>query len=301
MTREYSFRQVDVFTNRVFGGNPLAVFTDGSGLSGEEMQAIALEMNLSETTFVLPPKDPANLARVRIFTPRAELQFAGHPTVGTAWVLGRQGRVPAGQSQTVLELGLGPVAVTFDEPGSEGSFIWMNQGRATFGETLEDRAGIARAIGLDEGDLVPDLPVQFVSTGFPFLYVAVVSPEAVDRAALSSTGFHGTATDAGGAFIFHSAPGSDRAYARMIATIGGAVWEDPATGSASGPLGAYIVEHGLSSDAPAVEIVSEQGTQMGRQSFVHIRVAVEDGSPGEISVGGTVVPVFDGVLRIPDA
>ncbi len=147
--------------------------------------------------------------------------------------------------------------------------------------------------------LVQGLPIQYVSTGFPFLFIPLTSPELVDKAVLSSSGFDGASVDAGGAFLFHSEPGSDRAYSRMIATIGGAIWEDPATGSASGPLGAYIVEHGLSSGAAEVEIISEQGTQMGRQSFVHIRVAVEDGSPGEISVGGTVVPVFRGTLRIP--
>ncbi len=107
MTRSYEFLQVDVFTNQIFGGNPLAVFTDGSGLSSAEMQAIALEMNLSETTFVLPPENPDHLAKVRIFTPRAELPFAGHPTIGTAWVLAQSGKIPAGTDEIVLELGTG--------------------------------------------------------------------------------------------------------------------------------------------------------------------------------------------------
>ena len=299
MSRAYSLCQVDVFTDRIFGGNPLAVFTDGAGLSTDEMQAIALEMNLSETTFILPPEDPANLAKVRIFTPRAELPFAGHPTVGTAWVLARLGQVEPGRQRITLELGLGPVAVDFEDVGDPGAFIWMNQGTATFGEVLTDRDAIAEALNVEPADLAPDLPIQFVSTGFPFLFVPFATSAAVDRATLSSGGFAGASTNAGGAFLFHSVPGSDRAYSRMIATIGGGVWEDPATGSASGPLGAYIVEHGLSSRGSSVEIVSEQGTQMGRQSFVHIRVASDGEAPGEISVGGSVVWVFDGTLRIP--
>lgn len=298
MSREYSFQQVDVFTDHIFGGNPLAVFIDGGGLSSAEMQAIALEMNLSETTFVLPSDDPNSLAKVRIFTPHAELPFAGHPTIGTAWVLAQAGRIVTGNATATLELGLGPVGVSFDDASDPNAFIWMNQGEATFGEIVEDRDAIAGALNVDADDLAPDLPVQYVSTGLPFLFVPMTTPEAVDRAQLSGSEFGG-ATDAGGAFIFSSEPGSDRAYSRMIATIGGATWEDPATGSASGPLGAYIVQHGLSSGGSMVEIVSEQGTRMGRQSFVHIRVAIEDAAPKSISVGGSVVPVFDGVLRIP--
>ncbi len=299
MSREYAFRQVDVFTDRIFGGNPLAVFTAADGLSGGEMQAIAQEMNLSETTFVLPPEDPAHIARVRIFTPRDELPFAGHPTIGTAWVLARQGAVPDADDQITLELGVGPITVAFDDSNDAESFIWMNQGTATFGEPVADRASLAAALALTEDDLFPDLPIQVVSTGLPFLFVPLASQEAVDRAALSHADFHAAAREARGAFVFHSAPASNRAYSRMMATIGGVVWEDPATGSASGPLGAYLVKHGLSSGQDAVEIVSEQGTQMGRQSFVHIRVGTSGGKPGVIHVGGTVVPVFEGLMRLP--
>ena len=300
MSRQYAFKQVDVFTRRIFGGNPLAVFTDGAGLTSAEMQAIALEMNLSETTFVLPPEQPGSVAQVRIFTPRAELPFAGHPTVGTAWVLARLGLVPAGQDEITLELGLGPIRVTFEDAADPDAFIWMNQGAATFGEVVTERPAIASALGVESADLAPDLPVQTVSTGLPFLFVPFATAAAVDRATLSSAGFSGAALDARGAFLFHSAPGSNRAYARMIATIGGGVWEDPATGSANGPLGAYIVAHGLSSGEPLVEIVSEQGTRMGRQSFVHIRVETAAGAPRNISVGGAVVPVVEGVLSLPE-
>ena len=300
MSRTYEFQQVDVFTDRMFGGNPLAVFTDGRDLSTAEMQAIALEMNLSETTFVLPPNDPAGLAKVRIFTPHAELPFAGHPTVGTAWVLANSPEFDVNSDAIDLELGVGPIKVEYDDRHDPTSTIWMHQGRATFGDIVEDRDAVAASLGVDSGDLVRDLPVQFVSTGLPFLYVPFATREAVDRASLTGTGISAGNVKAGGAFLFHCDVGADRVYSRMIATIGGAVWEDPATGSANGPLGAYVVQHGLSSErSNPVEIVSEQGVQMGRPSTIRIRVAIEGGTPGAIQVGGAVVPVFDGVLRIP--
>ena len=300
MTRSYSFQQVDVFTDRIFGGNPLAVFADGRGLSTNEMQAIALEMNLSETTFVLTPDEPSHFAKVRIFTPHAELPFAGHPTVGTAWALANSPEFDVDSDSIELELGVGPVTVDYENRDDPAATIWMNQGRASFGEVIEDREAVADSIGVDAGDLASDLPIQFASTGLPFLYIPLSSREAIDRASLTGAGIATDNVETSGAFLLHSEPGSNRVYSRMIATIGGAVWEDPATGSANGPLGAYIVEHGLSSGTSnPIEIVSEQGVQMGRPSTIRIRVAVDQGSPAEIQVGGTVVPVFDGVLRIP--
>ena len=131
MTRSYGFQQVDVFTDRIFGGNPLAVFADGRGLTTNEMQAIALEMNLSETTFVLPPDEPSRFAKVRIFTPHAELPFAGHPTVGTAWALANSPEfdVDSDSIELELELGVGPVTVDYENREDPAATIWMNQGR----------------------------------------------------------------------------------------------------------------------------------------------------------------------------
>lgn len=298
MSRSYAFRQVDVFTDRIFGGNPLAVFTDGRGLSDQEMQAIALEMNLSETTFILPPDDPDYAAKVRIFTPTAELPFAGHPTLGTAWVLARMGVIPPDATEATLELGIGPMKVTFEGTAGNPELIWMHQREAEFGEIIEDPKAVARALNVAPDDLLADMPVQFVSTGLPFLYVALRSAEVVDRARLTSTELAGS-VGASGVFMFASEPGSNRAYSRMIATIGGTIWEDPATGSASGPLGAYMVRHGLAGPGDVVDIVSEQGTQMGRQSFVRIRVTTRHGQPGPIDVGGGVVPALEGTLVIP--
>ncbi len=299
--RAYRFIQVDVFTNRVFGGNPLAVFLDARGLTDSDMQSIANEMNLSETTFVFPPADEAHAAKVRIFTPSAELPFAGHPTVGTAWVLGDQRMIPAGSTSMVLELGVGPISVRAEQTES-GEFVWMDQGTATFGNVFEDRAAIANALGLEFDDLLPDAPVQQASTGSPFLYVALKDKETVDRISPRLDAYRDCIARAGqgvrSAFMFAPDPERNRAYARMIGVGRGMLREDPATGSANGPMGAYLVKYGLASGEGVIEILSEQGTAMGRQSFIHLRVESVNGEPGRVEVGGQVVPVFEGELRL---
>jgi trans-2,3-dihydro-3-hydroxyanthranilate isomerase len=260
------------------------------------MQAIAMEMNLSETTFVLPPEDAAHAARVRIFTTSAELPFAGHPTIGTSWVLRDRGVVPENADSFVLELGIGPITVRVDR-----DFLWMDQGAATFGPVVEERAAVADAIGLSQDDLLPDMPVQPVSTGSPFIYVPLRDPAAVDRVAPKLDAYQQLVARVGGgvrsAFFFAPKPDGG-AYARMIGIGRGMLREDPATGSANGPLGAYLVKYGIVRGEGVVEIVSEQGTAMGRQSFIHLRVASENGEPGRVEVGGQVVPVFEGVLKM---
>lgn len=301
--REHHFVQVDVFTHRLFGGNPLAVVVDGRGLTDAEMQAIAREMNLSETTFVLPATRPDCAARVRIFTPARELQFAGHPTLGTAWVLATRGCVPTGTRRFALEEGIGPVPVELEGDPRRPAFIWMEHGDPTFGPELAQRGAIAEALGLTEDDLLPGAPIQSGSTGTTFLFVALRDRVTVDRIVP-----HGPALVAAtrptpqlGVFVF--APDADptarRVYSRMVVPERGGTREDPATGSASGPLGAYLVRHRLVTAGDAVAIVSEQGTAMGRQSFVHITLSARGGRIGDIRVGGHVVPVLEGTLTIP--
>ncbi len=301
MPREYRFVQVDVFTDRLFGGNPLAVVLDPAGLADTEMQAIAREMNLSETTFVFPPTRADCAARVRIFTPVRELQFAGHPTLGTAWVMAVEKRVPGGAARFALEEGVGPIAVELEGDPVRPSFVWMRHPEARFGPELRDRAAAARALGLAEADLLPGAPVQSGSTGNDFLFVPLRDASAVDRAALDvSASIEGAgATAMLGVFVFAPVPGrAARVYSRMFAPRSG-VPEDPATGSASGPLGAYLVRHGLVKAGDEVEIVSEQGVKMGRPSTILIRLRAPDGRPTDIRVGGGVVPVLDGRLRLP--
>jgi trans-2,3-dihydro-3-hydroxyanthranilate isomerase len=300
--REYRVLQVDVFTDRPLAGNPLAVVLDATGIGDDEMQAIAREMNLSETTFVLPPTRADCVACVRIFTPARELPFAGHPTLGTAWVLATDGRVPGGAARFALEEGIGPVEVELEGDPRWPRLVWMRHRDATFGPPLEDRAAIAAALGLGATDLHPEAPAQTGSTGNEFLYVPLRARDAVDRAALDPARMRAAAGAAGALGVFVLAPAADRGarrvYSRMFAPHSG-VPEDPATGSASGALGAYLVLHRLVDPAPRLTIVSEQGTKMGRQSFVHIACAVRDGGVGDLRVGGGVVPVLDGRLAIP--
>jgi trans-2,3-dihydro-3-hydroxyanthranilate isomerase len=299
MAREYAFVQVDVFTDRLFGGNPLAVFLDGRGLADGEMQSIAREMNLSETTFVLPPTRPDCAARMRIFTPAREVPFAGHPTIGTAWVLATEGRL-GGAAEAALEEGIGPVFVELEGDPRRPSFVWMRHRDPSFGPEVTDRAGVAAALGLDEGDLRPRAPVCTGSTGSLFLYVPLRDLAAVDRAVLDVAAMRRAfgATALPGVFVF-AAERPAGAYSRMFAPHTSGVPEDPATGSASGPLGAYLVTQGLLAPGEAVRLVSEQGTKMGRPSSVHIRLRAREGGATDIRVGGGVVPVLEGRLRVP--
>jgi trans-2,3-dihydro-3-hydroxyanthranilate isomerase len=261
--RAYRFVHVDVFTDRVFGGNQLAVFLEPAGLSDVEMQAIAREMNFAETTFVFQPTDVEAAARVRIFTPSRELPFAGHPTVGTAWVLARYGLVSSHAREFALEEGIGLVPVRLDDNGA----VWMSHRDPTFGTPLDARVEIARALGLQEVDLLPDAPIVSGSTGVPFLFVPLKNPATVDRAEPNTRAITASSVGEGvGVFIFAPDPdrGTAHVYSRMFASDIG-VAEDAATGSASGPLGAYVAEHQLVAVAEPIEIVSSQGYRMCRR------------------------------------
>jgi trans-2,3-dihydro-3-hydroxyanthranilate isomerase len=299
--RRYRLRWVDVFTDRALAGNPLAVVLQADGLSTTQMQAIARETNLSETTFVLPPEKREHAAKVRIFTPHAELPFAGHPTVGTGWVLLDEGLVSPDAADFTLEEGIGPIPVTVDRRG-ETTVLWMTHPTVTFGETIEQRDEIASALGLTVGDLLPEVPIQIASTGVPFVYVALKDAAAVDRAVSGGEALTSVLEPHGLAAVFLFAPvGRRRLYSRMFGPHSVTrIVEDPATGSASGPRGAFAVRYGLVPRAPQVLIVSEQGTKMGRQSFIQIKLAYPtDGEiPERIEVGGSVVPLMTAELSV---
>ena len=304
---ELRFVQVDVFTDTVFGGNPLAVVFGADGLDAAVMQKIAREMNCSETTFLLRPTRSDCAGRVRIFTPAREVPFAGHPTIGTSWVMATEGLLSKGTTRFNLEEGIGPVEVTLEGDPGRPSFIWMRHGEVTFGPELGNREGFARALGLEASDLLPGQPIRTGSTGSTFLYIPLRDRATVDRARLDVPALLAAQGEGPklGVFVFAPDPGPDltvgagRVYSRMFAPHTSGVPEDPATGSASGPLGAYLVERGLLAPAETVNIVSAQGVAMGRPSAVHIRVATRQGRVSEISVGGGVVPVIDGRLRVP--
>jgi trans-2,3-dihydro-3-hydroxyanthranilate isomerase len=260
--REYAL--VDVFTDRKFGGNQLAVFGDGTGIGDESMQAAAKELNLPETTFVVPAERGGD-HKLRIFTPARELPFAGHPTVGTAFVL-------AGSRDATLRLEeqVGTLEVTVRD-----GFTEMEQPLPTF-EPVADRAAVAASISLDVADLEPGLPIEVGSSGNRFMFVAVKTLDAVKRA--SPRGL----AEATYIFTTKTVEPASTVHGRMYAPWQG-IAEDPATGSANGPLGAYLVRPGLSDGKG---IVSEQGYEMGRPSLLYVRVGGGRDRITSVHVGG---------------
>jgi len=305
--KEYRFVQVDVFTNRPFGGNPLAVFPQAEGLSSQEMQQLALEMNLSETTFVLPPQAPGADFKVRIFTPRAEVPFAGHPVVGTHWVLARLGRVQLHQPVTHVrfELQVGVLPADLYVAHGRVERVVMTQAQPSFGEVLTDLSDLAEGLGLPpEAISQTGLPVQLVSTGLPALMVPVRSLAEVQSldagrlniAALSRVR-QALGTDCIMVFTLETQDAAANVHVRMFAPWLG-VPEDPATGSANGALGAYLARHhGLPISEPTTHILSEQEAELGRPSRLFIEVDGAGEDVRAVRVGGQVTPLIEGVVR----
>lgn len=306
--RSLAYAQVDVFAERALEGNALAIFLDARGLSTAEMQALARETNLSETTFLLP-RDAATEAEhgvhVRIFTVQEELAFAGHPTLGTASWLYLNHPVLRGIPRITLDLPVGPIAVDFDPPSPElpGVFGTMQQNDPTFGQ-IHCRAEVARALGLTEADLDPELPIQTVSTGMAFCIVPLRSLDVAARLAIPQPPAQAYLAGSDAKF-FHCITRADAAsgadwHARMQFYTG----EDPATGSASGCAIAYLVRHGQVASGQSVVI--EQGVEMLRPSrIVAQATAFEGGAPSdevpirEVRVGGRTIPIANGHLFLP--
>jgi len=281
----------DVFTGEPFAGNPLAVVPDARGLSEAQMQRVALEFNLSETSFVLP-SGVADV-RARYFTPAQELPMAGHPSVGIVFALDRMG-VFAGRGEVTLELGVGPVQMTLERDGDTLRRVWMNQGVPRLLETFPgDR--VARVLGLEVADLEPDLSAQLGSAGNPFLLVPVVSLDALERVQVSLSELSRLLpAEFRAVFAFtRDAPESD-VRARMF-SVTYRVDEDPATGSAHGPLGAYLAAHTDILQGDRAEFVSHQGVEMGRRSELYVRLERLPAGV-QVSVGGAAVRVGEGRL-----
>jgi trans-2,3-dihydro-3-hydroxyanthranilate isomerase len=305
MVHRYRYLHLDVFTNRLFGGNQLAVFPNAAGMTTEQMQAITREINFSESTFVLPRERDDTDIRMRIFTPGAEMPMAGHPTVGSTFALALEGIIPAGQRRWVFGLNIGPTPVDIDWDGARPTFAWMTQRRPEFGHTLPDVSGVAHALGLDPVDIRgTGLPVQDVSCGVPFIFVPLATRAAVDAAVLNRAAFAQLAadvslTDERAVFVFSAEPGPDAAtvYSRMFAPGLGVV-EDPATGAASGPLGCYLVHHRVVPADRSDRILSLQGARMGRPSWIHIAIATDGADITDVRVGGEAVLVATGELLL---
>jgi trans-2,3-dihydro-3-hydroxyanthranilate isomerase len=301
--KEYRFFQADVFTDRPFTGNPLAIFPEAEGLTSEEMQSIAKEMNLSETTFVLPPTDLKARFRLRIFTPASELPLAGHPVVGTCFVLAERGMIPLeeGTNRIFQECKAGVLPVDIVVRGGKVEEVVMTQSPPRFFDEYDNRALLAAAVGLPEGELLPGgLRAQVVSTAVPQLMVPAASLRHFDRIELDLAAMRQvlgeTESDCFMIFTRECIQAEGTVHARMFAPGLGVV-EDPATGSASGALGAYLVKHGLVEARPTARILVEQGYEMGRPSSIHVEVDADESGPTEVRVGGKAVEVAEGKLR----
>jgi trans-2,3-dihydro-3-hydroxyanthranilate isomerase len=308
MNRKLDYTILDVFADRPLEGNPLAVFHDSRGLSDAQMQAIARETSLSETTFVLPSGDPdhdrTQGVRVRIFTTQEELPFAGHPTLGTASWLHLNYPPLRGSVDLKLLLNVGAITVHIEpKPGTQsesesGVFATMWQKDAEFGE-LHDRAEVAHVLGFQESDLLEAAPPQTVSTGNPFCIVAL-KLDALQRLAIPQREASAWLAERQTRWFYCIAPESSNSpheapvwRARMQFYSG----EDPATGSAAGCAIAWLVQHGLADSGR--EVTLRQGLELGRPSRIVVRAVRQGAGVGSITVSGSTIPVATGAFFLP--
>lgn len=303
--KELAYSVLDVFAERALEGNPLAVFHDGRGLSTEEMQALARETNLAETTFVIPSGDvhleQREGVQVRIFTVAEELPFAGHPTLGTATWLFLHHPLLRGASTITLQLKVGPISVTFEAPknGEPGVRATMRQNDPHFGAEHE-QAGVAGALGLAEADLALKYRPQTVSTGVAFCVVLLRSLEVCARLQIVQRVAQPWLEANGAKFFYCIAPAQTRAlpegphwHARMQFYNG----EDPATGSAAGCCVAWLVRVGLA--RPDTQVVIEQGVEMKRPSRILGQASMEHERVHTVLISGRTVPVAEGRFFLP--
>ena len=308
--RRYGYVHLDVFTDKAFTGNQLYVFLEPRGLDVDTMHTITRESNLSECTFVFPPEQAGTSYRVRIFMRTGEAPFAGHPTIGTAFALAHSGAIKAGTPRTVFGLGIGPTPIDLEWDGSRLKFAWMTQQKPTFGGTIADSAAMAAALGLEPSATGGLPPAQEVNCGSAFLIVPLATRKAVDAAVLDRAKVDALIAAAGvqrrGLYIVSTERGADDAdaYSRLLGSAG---IEDPATGSAAGPAGCFMVKHGLVPAAKAPRLVILQGVLVRRPSRIHVNVsAVASGTSGSpravdvtgVKVGGASVVVGEGTVEV---
>jgi trans-2,3-dihydro-3-hydroxyanthranilate isomerase len=305
----YRFLQYDVFTDRAFCWNPLAVFPEAEGISDEVMMQIAREMNLSETVFVLKPESDEVLRRLRIFTPMREIPFAGHPIVGTWAALAQQGVVPLpdggnGWQRIFHEVGIGVLPVDIEFKDGQPVQVVMTQGKFQILNEVDDaheQAEVARALGLAREDIDESLPIQVITTGLSCLAVPIRSLADLRDCRINATLLADVYTRYGGtgchAFTRETLEvGAARAHARFFAPADN-IPEDPATGSACGALGGYLIHHGALSLEPEdgrYKFVIEQGDFINRPSRINLDVKGERGNVEEVKIGGPAVLVGRG-------
>lgn len=298
----YPFHTVDVFTNDAFGGNQLAVLPDARGLSEKQMQAIAREFNLSETVFVFPAENAANTRRIRIFTPGVELPFAGHPTVGTAFVLAATGEIPLNGDETriIFEEGVGPVPVLIKAVDGRPVFAQLTAAKIPAMESDSyDAATLAEVLSIQIDDMrTTPHAIEAWSAGVPFLFVPVRSRDALARSRVRMDKWERALKDsiAPEIFVFVN-DGEGVIRARMFApTLG--ISEDPATGGAVAAFGGYLAERSDVQDGQ-LRYSIHQGVEMGRPSLLELEVDIVDGEVAAVRVGGTSVLISSGTLHVP--
>jgi trans-2,3-dihydro-3-hydroxyanthranilate isomerase len=296
MTMKHHFETVDVFTEQRFGGNPLAVFVDAAGIDDATMQALAAEMNYSETTFVLPPHDPANTARVRIFNRKHEMPFAGHPTIGTAFVMARRGLIPADLARFELPAGIASISIERDAGGSVlGGKVEAPQ-RLSLGMEIPP-AAVAACLGIGIDDILTANHEPVIASAGNFYVCAETTEAALARCEPDIAAFRTAAEERpslNGRFsvLVYTRNGNDL-HARMFAPLAG-TWEDPATGSANAPLAGLLLS--LSGDDYA-EFSVRQGAEMGRPSYLQTTARrTADGIV--VTVAGRCQPVFSGTIEL---
>jgi trans-2,3-dihydro-3-hydroxyanthranilate isomerase len=296
----YSFYQVDVFTNTPFSGNPLAVFFDvEEQLSSLAMLSIAKEMNLSETTFVLPPGEmPADFS-VKIFTPEKEIPFAGHPTIGTAHILRETGRAISGDHSIKLSMKAGIITVT---QGLIDNLLFMDQPLPEYLPVLDCADKIGNVLSIPTSSIkLSRYPIQIVSTGLPVILVPINSIKALEKIVINASKLdnflHSLGVEMLYAFTDETLNPSANIHARMFAPPLG-ILEDPATGSAAGAMGAYIYKHKILPENNLKNIVIEQGYKMGRPSCIHVEIYHEHNEIKKIRVGGESVTIIEGFIKI---
>ena len=292
---EHRFHTLDVFTTNRFEGNPLAVITDGDGLSTDTMQDIAREMNLSETVFVQKPTDDRALARLRIFTTKEELKLAGHPVVGTWFLLAELGVVPAqeGGVHIMQQTGAGilPVEIRFKDGRPQR--VIMTQMPATFRPAKINKKQLASALGVSVSDFHAQLEPQYVSTGVSNLMVPFRNRAGLGKIEMNINELRRLQGKNGTMAYCFALNGANKAFTRGM--LPWELYEDPATGSAAGSLGAYLVQHGKLSAGQTFYI--QQGVEMGRSSHIEVEVS-QTGKKLVPRVGGAAVKVFEGTIRI---
>jgi trans-2,3-dihydro-3-hydroxyanthranilate isomerase len=292
---EHRFHTLDVFTTTRFQGNPLAVFTDGDSLSNDQMQAIAREMNLAETVFVQKPTDERALARLRIFTTREELKLAGHPVVGTWFLLAELGVVPAqeGGVHVMQETGAGVLPVEIRFKDGRPQRVTMTQTEAVFRPIKFKKTALAKSLGLSPKDFDPHLDPECVSTGIFNLMVPLRNRAGLARIVMNMFELRKLlGKNATMAYCFASG-GNGKVFSRGM--LPWEIYEDPATGSAAGSLGAYLVRHGKL--APGHTLTILQGEEMGRPSHIEVEVT-RSGKRLVPRVSGAAVKVFEGTIRV---